>query len=601
LPTYDGCLKLTWTNKSLRLLAHEDGSYEWVSPSDYRVAEVRLLHDAGAVGEVHAQPDRAKDNLLIRGDALNALTSLIELPEFAREYVGKVKLAYLDPPFNTQQSFLHYDDALEHSVWLTMMRDRLVSIKTLLSPDGSVWVHCDDSEMAYLKVMMDEVFGRENFVASVIWHRTRAPKNSARQFSLDADYLLVYSLAPGNWQPNLLPRTEAMNAIYKNPDNDPRGLWFGDNLTARNYYSLGSYTVVGRTGRQFQAAKGRYWAVSEERMRQLDADGRIWWGREGNNMPTLKRFLSEVKEGRTPSNVWPPEEVGFVRNGKQEIMRLLGNEPFATPKPESLMYRIIPHCDQTRRHRSRLLRWIWNYCGRGPQDRAPLGCHREGGGHDRGFHYPAPSKDCPRRRSRRRDERNRLAARGRPPHPPRCSLHVRGSGWPGLPQRVGHQRHTGRGDGSPTPLRLPVRPAFLRSSWSLPPGRDRRSGQRGRGAPGGERPGRRPAAGHLRHRHRPGCPRRAPRAAPRLQRPQDSALHPAGVPAGRPLGAAGAAGRQLEQRRPGGCRRGPGVTVAELASEPFDLDRIEAIAARLDLREPNKDALASIVFETVQH
>jgi len=136
LPTYEGRLDLSWTNKSLRLLAHEDGSYEWVPPSDYRVAEVRLLHDAGAVGEVHAKPDRAKDNLLIRGDALNALTSLMELPEFAREYVGKVKLAYLDPPFNTQQSFLHYD-ALEHSVWLTMMRDRLVSIKTLLSPNAS--------------------------------------------------------------------------------------------------------------------------------------------------------------------------------------------------------------------------------------------------------------------------------------------------------------------------------------------------------------------------------------------------------------------------------------------------------------------------------
>src|SRR6185437_3740403 len=176
---YSGRLELTWTNKALRLLAHEDGSYEWVEPSDYRVAEVRLLHNAGAVGEVHPERQRARDNLLIRGDALHALTSLIELPEFAREYVGKVKLAYLDPPFNTQQAFAHYDDALEHSVWLTMMRDRLQSIKTLLAPTGSVWVHCDDSEQAYLKVMMDEVFGRDCFVATVIWENRYSRSNDA--------------------------------------------------------------------------------------------------------------------------------------------------------------------------------------------------------------------------------------------------------------------------------------------------------------------------------------------------------------------------------------------------------------------------------------
>jgi adenine-specific DNA-methyltransferase len=177
VPRYEGRLELTWTNKPLRLLAHEDGSYERVSPSDHRVADVRLPHDAGTVGEVHGADERAKDNLLIRGDALNALTSLIELPEFAREYAGKVKLAYLDPPFNTQQSFLHYDDALEHSVWLTIMRDRLVNIKTLLSPDGSVWVHCDDSEQAHLKAVMDEVFSRQCFVATVVWQKRYSRDN----------------------------------------------------------------------------------------------------------------------------------------------------------------------------------------------------------------------------------------------------------------------------------------------------------------------------------------------------------------------------------------------------------------------------------------
>src|SRR5579859_6605555 len=134
-------------------------------PSDYRIAEVRLLHDAGTVGKVAGDQNRAADNLLIRGDALNALTSLIELPEFAKEYVGKVKLAYLDPPFNTQQSFLQYDDALEHSVWLTMIRDRLLQIRSLLAPNGSVWLHLDDSEVHRARCMMDEVFGPQNFVA----------------------------------------------------------------------------------------------------------------------------------------------------------------------------------------------------------------------------------------------------------------------------------------------------------------------------------------------------------------------------------------------------------------------------------------------------
>ncbi len=146
---YEGRLELTWTNKHLRLLAHEDGSYEWVPPADYRVAEVRLLHDAATVGEVGKT--RAADNLLIRGDALNALTSLARLPEFARKYLGKVKLAYLDPPFNTQQSFLHYDDALEHSVWLTMMRDRLRRSGTCSRPRAQSGSICDDSEMAYLQ------------------------------------------------------------------------------------------------------------------------------------------------------------------------------------------------------------------------------------------------------------------------------------------------------------------------------------------------------------------------------------------------------------------------------------------------------------------
>jgi len=343
VPTYDGRLELTWTNKSLRLLAHEDGSYEWVLPSDYRVAEVRLLHDAGAVGEVHAQPDRARDNLLIRGDALNALTSLIELPEFAREYLGKVKLAYLDPPFDTQQSFLHYDDALEHSVWLTIMRDRLVSIKTLLSPEGSVWVHCDDSEQAYLKVMMDEVFGRANFIAAVLWQKVYMPKNSARHFSADHDYILDYALDADVWRPNAMERTAAMDARYTNPDNDPRGPWKPGDLSARNYYNVGRYPITTPSGRVIAGPPaGRYWVVSREKLAEMDADHRIWWGPGGNGVPAVKGFLSEVR-GRVPQTLWFYKEVGHTQDANREVLAFCppGEEPFATPKPERLLHCVM--------------------------------------------------------------------------------------------------------------------------------------------------------------------------------------------------------------------------------------------------------------------
>lgn len=292
MPTYEGRLELTWTNKPLRLLAHEDGSYEWLSPSDYRVAEVRLLHDAGTVGAVHDPQDRAKDNLLIRGDALNALTSLIELPEFAREYVGKVKLAYLDPPFNTQQSFLHYDDALEHSVWLTMMRDRLLSIKTLLTPDGSVWVHCDDSEMAYLKVMMDEVFGRDQFVATVIWQKRYSRENRPAIGTVH-DYLVVYSPDPEAWKGgrHLIPPDEKTKRQYRNLNNDPRGPWRAIPMNAQGYRPNQMYDIVAPSGNVKRPPPGSCWKYVRETFNELAAQGRIYFGVNGDAQPSIIRYL----------------------------------------------------------------------------------------------------------------------------------------------------------------------------------------------------------------------------------------------------------------------------------------------------------------------
>ena len=246
LSAYEGRLELTWTNKHLRLLAHEDGSYEWVSPSDYRVAEVRLLRDVATVGEVGKV--RVTDNLLIRGDALNALTSFARLPEFAGEYLGKVKLAYLDPPFNTQQSFLHYDDALEHSVWLTMMRDRLLQVRDLLAVSGSVWVHLDDSEVAYCRVMMDEIFGRENFVTTVAWQKTLTRRNDAKGISSAHDQLLVFAKNSEHLALNRLESTERQRSTYRNPDGDPRGDWLAIPFHAPNVRPKLTYPIETNGG-----------------------------------------------------------------------------------------------------------------------------------------------------------------------------------------------------------------------------------------------------------------------------------------------------------------------------------------------------------------
>ncbi len=338
---FEGRLELTWTNKSRRLLAAEDGSYEWVDPSDYRVAEVRLLEDAGTAGDVG--PVRAADNLMIRGDALNALRSLARLPEFAEYYLGKVRLAYLDPPFNTQQSFLHYDDNLEHSVWLTMMRDRVRQIWELLAPGGSIWVHLDDAEMAHCRVVLDEVFGRANYLGTVVWQRRHDPRNTAQHISADHDYLIVFAKDVGACRFNLMPRTEAMTAAFSNPDKDPRGPWRRGDLAARNPYSQGRYPITTPSGRVIPGPPtGSYWRVSAAKLTELDEDGRIYWGPRGESRPYIKRFLSEVAEGRVAGSVWSPEEVGFVRNGKEEVRRLIPEvEPFATPKPEKLLHRIV--------------------------------------------------------------------------------------------------------------------------------------------------------------------------------------------------------------------------------------------------------------------
>jgi len=339
--SHAGRLELTWTNKDDRLVSHEDGSYEWVPPHDYRVAEVRLLHDAGSVGEDDSE------SVLVRGDALHGLTSLAELEPYASRYVGKVKLAYLDPPFNTQQSFLQYDDALEHSVWLTMMRDRLAQVKKLLAPDGSVWVHCDDSEQAYLKAVMDELFGRDNFIASVIWEKTDSPRMDASYFSVRHDYILVYRASEA-FELNRLQVNEEETHFNKIDDD------------GRKYY-LKPLRASAGAGSTREARPNLYFGMKAPNGRLVypklpsGGDGRWRWGKDrvesdahliewvkgkaGWN-PYFRIFEPEERT-RPPETIWTHSEVGSTRTSAREIKDLFKGGTFATPKPERLIARII--------------------------------------------------------------------------------------------------------------------------------------------------------------------------------------------------------------------------------------------------------------------
>ena len=280
--------------------------------------------------------DSADANLLIQGDNLLALKALVPF------YAGQVKCIYIDPPYNTQSAFEHYDDKLEHSQWLSMMYPRLVLLRELLAENGTIWVSIDDREAHYLKVLLDEVFGRGNFIASVIWRKNYSPKSTAKHFSEDHDYIIVYGRNAARWIPNPMPRTEKQDKAYRNPDSDPRGNWKPSDLSARNFYSLGVYSITCPSGRLIAGPpSGTYWRVSEAKFKELDCDGRIWWGKDGNNVPAIKRFLTEVKQGVVPQTFWSYGDVGHTQDAKKEIVQLFGADVFGTPKPEQLIGRVL--------------------------------------------------------------------------------------------------------------------------------------------------------------------------------------------------------------------------------------------------------------------
>ena len=310
------------------------------------------------------------ENLYIEGDNLEVLKLLQEA------YLGKVKMIYIDPPYNTGHDFI-YNDRFEmgkqeydqqiglfdeegnkqfaensessprfHSDWCSMMYPRLMLARNMLTDDGVIFISIDDNEQDSLKKIANEIFGPGNFIATIIWRKNYAPKSSAQYFSVDHDYILVYTKCSAIWRPNLLPRTEKQNSMYSNPDNDPRGPWRPNNLSARNYYSKGTYPIKCPGGRIIEGPpSGRYWIYSEEKFWQLDKEGRIYWGPDGNNIPAPKTYLSEVKQGIVPQTYWSYEEVGHTQEAKKELLSLLSfatsQDVFDTPKPTRLIKRML--------------------------------------------------------------------------------------------------------------------------------------------------------------------------------------------------------------------------------------------------------------------
>lgn len=275
------------------------------------------------------------ENMIIKGDNLEALKALMPY------YKGQVKCIYIDPPYNTGNAFEHYDDNLEHSMWLSLIYPRLELLRDLLSEDGSIWISIDDDECHYLKVICDEIFGRKNFINNVIWEKKYAPQNDAKWLSDSHDHILCYAKNKDIWRPNLLPRTDDMNVKYKNLDNDPRGPWMSDNMSAKTYSANTDYPIVTPCGRIVNPPESRSWVYNKEKYNELLADNRIWFGKDGKGVPRIKRFLSEVKSGTVAKTIWYRTEVGDNQEAKREVKIFNSEDVFSTPKPERLLERIL--------------------------------------------------------------------------------------------------------------------------------------------------------------------------------------------------------------------------------------------------------------------
>lgn len=291
-------------------------------------APFRLLEHVETYGETDSQ------NMLIQGDNLDALKALLPY------YAGKVKCIYIDPPYNTKSAFEHYDDNLEHSQWLAMMYPRLELLRELLSDDGSIWVNLDDNEAHYAKVVMDEIFGRKNFVCNIVWHKKYTTANDAKGISDAHDHILIYQKK--HMMRNLLPRNDKQNILYKYDDDDGRGKWRTDNLSVKTYSEAYNYEIINPfTGKSYFPPKGRCWLTSKERMGKMITGNRVFFGKNNLGAPQLKRYLAEVQQGLVPNSWWMHEEAGHNDESRKELKLLFEENPFSTPKPERLIQRIL--------------------------------------------------------------------------------------------------------------------------------------------------------------------------------------------------------------------------------------------------------------------
>lgn len=303
----------------------------WVGKGEEPQLEPRILIE----NPEYSYGDKDSQNMIIHGDNLLALKAL------EQEYAGKVKCIYIDPPYNTGNAFEHYDDGLEHSEWLNLIAPRIKLLRNLLSEDGSIWISIDDDESHYLKVLCDEVFGRQNFVNNVIWQKKYSPQNDAKWLSDNHDHILVYAKNKLIWRPNLLSRTEEMDSRYKNPDNDYRGPWKPVDFSRKAILAHTTYPITLPSGRVVLPPANRSWLKKIEDFNKMVEDNLIWFGPTGNSVPSVKRFLTEVKQGATSMTVWLYDEVGHNQDAKKEMLAFNSNDVFDTPKPEKLIEKIL--------------------------------------------------------------------------------------------------------------------------------------------------------------------------------------------------------------------------------------------------------------------
>ncbi|WP_457608040.1 site-specific DNA-methyltransferase [Nitratifractor sp.] len=332
-------------------------------------ARARRIAQTPSTGTLRPAPEESKEwentqNLYIEGDNLEVLKLL------QKSYHKKVKMIYIDPPYNTGKDFVYKDnfkDNLQnylrltnqvdaegrklstnaetsgryHSDWLNMIYPRLKLARNLLRDDGVIFISIDDNEVANLRKVCDEIFGEENFVADVIWEKKFSPQNDSKWFSDNHDFILVYAKNKEKWKINKLPRSEVSNNRFSNPDNDPRGVWASSDMTVKTYNEKYDYPITTPSGKQIMPTKGRCWSVSKDKFEELIKDNRVWFGKSGNNVPRLKTFLSELTDGIVPLTIWQHKDVGHNQEARQETKALFATGLFDSPKPTRLIKRIL--------------------------------------------------------------------------------------------------------------------------------------------------------------------------------------------------------------------------------------------------------------------